>query len=244
MKAQSSHPEREVRPGVRSVPGFSECCPTTLHLHTDCRVCQLYFYGPPKPLTKDSSSGSRSASSKTHPLYSRKISAPEERHRYKRLPRQRILSTSQLPELPILSSSRQPPISSGSHQLAEPSTSYSSHTPEPYLPNSQILPLSPVSTSQLPSSYMPDHQFLPAPSNPLKNLRKCSQRPIDSALQDFQDDPSLRPLSADALDEGRRQEEAATRKEERFMAEKRTERKEVGVRRSVSFAGQRRTYQY
>ena len=31
----------EVRSGVRSVPGFSECCPTTLHLHTDCRVCQM-----------------------------------------------------------------------------------------------------------------------------------------------------------------------------------------------------------
>jgi len=43
MKVQSSHPEREVRAGVRSIPGFSECCPTTLHLHTDCRVCQLFF---------------------------------------------------------------------------------------------------------------------------------------------------------------------------------------------------------
>lgn len=41
--------------------------------------CFRYFYGPPKPLTKDSSSSSASRSAgnpKTHPLYSRKISAP------------------------------------------------------------------------------------------------------------------------------------------------------------------------
>lgn len=205
MKAQSSHPEREVRAGVRSVPGFSECCPTTLHLHTDCRVCQLYFYGPPKPLTKDSSSSSgiRSANPKAHPLYSRKISAPEERHRQRRPARQRILSTSQLPEPPTFSTSQlpEPPISFSSRQHPESSISCSSR--------------------QHPS--------------------QCCQA---SALPDFQDDPSLRPLSADALDEGRRQEEAATRREERFMAEQIRERKEVGVRRSVSFAGQRRTYQY
>ena len=33
-----------------------------------------YFYGPPKPLTKESSNGQRDP--KAHPLYSRKISAP------------------------------------------------------------------------------------------------------------------------------------------------------------------------
>ena len=33
-----------MRTGTRSVPGFSECCPTTLHLHTDCRVCQLWVF--------------------------------------------------------------------------------------------------------------------------------------------------------------------------------------------------------
>jgi len=240
MKAQSSHPEREVRSGVRSVPGFSECCPTTLHLHTDCRVCQIYFYGPPKPLSKDSSSSSASRSAgnpKPHPLYSRKISAPEERHRQRRPARQRILSTSQLPEPPI-SSFRQnpePPIST-SRQHPEASIS---RIPESYLPNSHLLPPSPTSTSHLPSSRTSAHQFLPAPSsNP-----QCSQRPFQaSALHDFQDDPSLRPLSADALVEGRRQEEAATRNGERFVAEQRGDRK--GVRRSVSFAGQRRTYQY
>ena len=29
---------REV-PGLASLPPFSECCPTTRHLHTECRVC-------------------------------------------------------------------------------------------------------------------------------------------------------------------------------------------------------------
>lgn len=240
MKAQSSHPEREVRTGVRSIPGFSECCPATLHLHTDCRVCQLYFYGPAtKPLTKDSSSsGLRSAGNpKTHPLYSRKISAPEERHRQRRPTRQRILSTSQLPEPPTTSNSRQHlELPTNSHQ--HPDLLSCSQIPNSYLP---------LNPSPSPVFTPKAHQFLPTPSNPLKNQSSqtltSSQRPSQD-LHNFQDDPSLRPLSAEALVEGRRQEEAATRIEERFLAEQRRERKEVGVRRSVSFAGQRRTYQY
>ena len=47
MKAQSLHPEREVRVGVRSLPSLSECCPTTLHMYTDCRVCSMYVITPP-----------------------------------------------------------------------------------------------------------------------------------------------------------------------------------------------------
>jgi len=210
MKAQSFHPDREVRTGTRSVPGFSECCPTTLHLHTDCRVCQLYFYGPTKPVSsRDNSNGHRAAlNSKSHPLYNRKISAPEERHRHRRPPKQRLLSTSQLPD-------------------------HDSRFPESTLASSQL---------QAPGTQVTEEDVLskeqPRPSS--------SRSPTANPHSRFPVDPSLRPLSADAFEAGRRQEETATKLGERFMAERGQEKVEgrKEIRRSVSFAGHRRTYQY
>jgi len=205
MKAQSYHPDREARAGTRSVRGFSECCPTTLHLHTDCRVCQLYFYGPAKPVSsKDNSNGHRAAlNSKSHPLYSRKISAPEERHRHQRPPKQRLFSTSQLPD--------------PGHQFPEATSSHL------LTPGTQI-----------------------AQEEVLSKKRPRSRSPTAHPLPPAPEDPSLRPLSADAYEAGKRQEETVTRLEERFMAERRQEKLEgrKEIRRSVSFAGHRRTYQY
>ena len=45
VKAQTvyHHPGRPRSVGVRSLPTFSECCPTTRHLYTQCRVCSVYF---------------------------------------------------------------------------------------------------------------------------------------------------------------------------------------------------------
>jgi len=181
MKAQSYHPDREARSGVRSLPTLSECCPTTLHLHTDCRICQLYFHPPKESIPSRSS----------QQTYTRKISAPEERSRYRRMSRHKISSVQMGSSAPQTTRSTSPV------QIEEPLE-------------------------------------LRSPNN----------------SETFTD----RPLSAEALVVGKQQVSAVTQdtgyrgEDPRVSALDRMgrlrERKTVTIGRSVSFAGERRTYQY